>query len=98
MDGVVVGPIVVLLGLVLLDVLALRYGADSRSRGVDRADWWTTDDRGGAARGGARLGGVAAARPAVGLRPVGPNGRGSGFGGDEVAAAGGSPVVAVGGR
>lgn len=39
MDSVLLGPIVVILLLVLFDLLALRFGADSRTPASDRPDW-----------------------------------------------------------
>ena len=38
MDGSLLALLIVLLGLVLLDLAALRFGADSRTPG--RRDWW----------------------------------------------------------
>lgn len=38
MDRAFVGPIIFVLALVLLDLLALRFGADSRTLAADRPD------------------------------------------------------------
>jgi len=38
-DSVILGPILFVLGLVLLDLLALRFGVDSRTPAADCPDW-----------------------------------------------------------
>lgn len=40
MDHALVGAVVALLGLILLDLAALRFGRDSRRAGSGRRDWW----------------------------------------------------------
>ena len=40
MDTALLTLLVVLAALVVLDVAALRFGADSRHTGDDRPDWW----------------------------------------------------------
>lgn len=32
--------VLVVVGLVVFDLIVLRFGADSRSSGGDRPDWW----------------------------------------------------------
>jgi hypothetical protein len=40
MNSPLIVLIVFILGLILLDLLALRFGADSQARGSDRKNWW----------------------------------------------------------
>ncbi len=40
MDAALVLLCLLLLGLIALDLLALRFGVDSRHRRASRRDWW----------------------------------------------------------
>lgn len=68
MNGTLLGPLLFVVALIVLDLLALRFGANSRRTGGDRGDWAVPGEGPIASP---RLGRVANTRPSLNVRAVG---------------------------